>query len=36
MVINPVKDEDYGSVSCTVSSIAGQASAAATLLVIGR
>ena len=36
MTIDPVKDEDYGIVSCTATSVAGHASAAATLQVIGR
>jgi len=36
MTINPVKDEDYGVVSCTLSNKAGQASATAMLKVIGN
>jgi len=35
LTISPVKDEDFGIVSCTLTSIAGNASAAAMLQVIG-
>jgi len=35
MTINPVMDEDYGVVSCTLSSIAGNVTATAMLEVIG-
>jgi len=35
LTISPVQDEDHGNVTCTVESIAGQASAVAKLQVIG-
>jgi len=35
LTINPVNDEDFGIVSCTVSNIAGQVTATAELQVIG-